>query len=375
VQEWWKAGDKNAVVATIAFGMGIDKADVRYVYHYNLPKSLESYSQEIGRAGRDGKVSIVELLACPDDVAVLENFAHGDTPTEAALRSLTEELLAQGEQFDLSAFELSARHDLRPLVLKTALTYLELLGVLKQGTPFYAGYQFQPLIPEQQILGKFEGERQALVSSLFASAKKGRIWYSLELAEAARSLGQDRQRLARALEYLEEKGWVKLQVSEVRQRYTRLRKTDDAPALAAELYRRFHRREEQEVARVAQVLALVTKDGCQANALAAYFGEVREARCGHCSFCAEGRRALPRASEPEPMPAGLPVAEFRSLCQSHAAALGQPRQAARFLCGLSSPATAKAKLTRHKLFGALEERRFGEVLQWATAQAGAPGDE
>jgi len=75
VQDRWMASDSGIVVATIAFGMGIDKATVRYVYHYNLPKSLESYSQEIGRAGRDGVKSTVELLACPDDVPTLENFA------------------------------------------------------------------------------------------------------------------------------------------------------------------------------------------------------------------------------------------------------------------------------------------------------------
>ena len=64
VQEWWTASGSNIVVATIAFGMGIDKADVRYVYHLNLPKGLESYSQEIGRAGRDGVAGICELFAC-----------------------------------------------------------------------------------------------------------------------------------------------------------------------------------------------------------------------------------------------------------------------------------------------------------------------
>src|SRR5205823_387520 len=146
VQEWWTHSDANVVVATIAFGMGIDKADVRYVYHLNLPKGLESYSQEIGRAGRDGEPSICELLACRDDVPTLENFAFGDTPTPDAIAGLLDDVFAhsEGEQFAVSEYELSTRHDVRPLVLKTILTYLELDGFLEQGTPFYAGYSVRP---------------------------------------------------------------------------------------------------------------------------------------------------------------------------------------------------------------------------------------
>ena len=90
VQDWFMESSDAIVVATIAFGMGIDKSDIRYVYHYNLPKSLENYSQEIGRAGRDGKDSICEMLACGSDVTVLENFTYGDTPDAESVSRIVE---------------------------------------------------------------------------------------------------------------------------------------------------------------------------------------------------------------------------------------------------------------------------------------------
>ena len=80
IQDQFMASAASIIVATIAFGMGVDKADIRYVYHYNLPKSPEGYSQEIGRAGRDGQPSHCEILFCPEDILSLENFAYGDTP-------------------------------------------------------------------------------------------------------------------------------------------------------------------------------------------------------------------------------------------------------------------------------------------------------
>ncbi|MCY1032963.1 RecQ family ATP-dependent DNA helicase [Corallococcus sp. BB11-1] len=363
VQESWTHSAKGIVVATIAFGMGIDKADVRAVYHYNLPKGLESYSQEIGRAGRDGKPSVVELLVCPDDVPTLENFALGDTPLPEALEALVTELLSSGPELHLDLYALGNRHDLRPLVLRTALTYLELEGVLRQGTPFYAGYKVQPTGTVEALIGKFQGERARFVKDLFAHAKKGRTWYTFDPAEISKAMGQPRDRIVKALDYFQEQGYAETQVAEPRQRYTRLREREDASALVSLLQERFQKREAQEVSRVREVLKLVTHDGCQSNALVAHFGEHREAPCGHCTFCRTGvARVLP---PPHPRPdlrEHLDTATFRSLVTKHPDALGHPRQAARFLCGLSSPALSKAKLSGHKLFGTLTEWPFAQVL-------------
>ncbi len=70
------------------------------------------------------------MFACPDDIPALENFAYGDTPTRDALGRLIQSLLAEPAEFDISVYDLATRFDIRFLVLRTALTYLELAGTL-----------------------------------------------------------------------------------------------------------------------------------------------------------------------------------------------------------------------------------------------------
>jgi ATP-dependent DNA helicase RecQ len=385
VQDEWMGSDRGVVVATIAFGMGIDKANVRYVYHYNLPKGLESYSQEIGRAGRDGKPSVVELLACESDLPTLENFAYGDTPTEGALRGLIDDLLGRGASFALNLTEVGDRHDVRALVLRTALTYLELLGVFRQGTPFYAGYRLRPNLAPQDIVAQFSGEPARFLGELLDHAKRGRTWLSFDPEALATTLGQPRDRIVRALEVLEERGHGVLEASDVRHRFSRVEAAPDREQLVAELRGRFERREAKEIERLQHVLRLVHTPGCQTNALVAYFGELRAAPCGHCSGCqasgaSTGPSSAPRSPSSargrEPLSSDPPEREpdaastvdrqaLRELAAAHPRALGETRQLARFLCGLTSPATTRARLSRHALFGSLAERRFGQVMALA----------
>ncbi len=304
VQEWWAGSARNIVVATIAFGMGIDKADVRYVYHFNLPKGLESYSQEVGRAGRDGAASLCELFASPDDIPTLENFAFGDTPTREALEGLLEEIFAhdEGAAFSASEYDLSARYDIRALVLKTLLTYLELDGYLLRGTPFYAGYSLRPVSGSfAEVYAAFDPPRAEFLRRVVECGKSGRIWTTLDPDEVARSLGEPRGRIVAALGELEERGVAELKAAEARQRFTLLARPDSLPELCDRLVERSERRELVETERVARVVSLVTHAGCQVNALVAYFGELRAAPCGHCSFCLGG--APQELPEPEPQPA------------------------------------------------------------------------
>jgi len=365
VQEWFLASSTALVVATIAFGMGIDKADIRHVYHYNPPKSLENYAQEIGRAGRDGLPSVCQIFYCSDDLNVLENFVYGDTPDAGAVLALVDFLFSSGAAFDLALYETANRFDIRPLVLRTLLTYLELDGYLVEGTPFYADYSFQPMVSSADILSRFEGERRQFLARLLAQASKRRTWFSINLEDSARQLGCARERIVKALDWLGEQQLLKVEVAGVRNCFARLREPIDRAALAAELHCRMLKREGAELARLAQVLALIGSPACRSRQLSAHFGETLAHDCGNCSACLGESQPLPqraaRTIEDEL------ATRLAPLLKSAGKTLGNPRSLTRFLCGCSSPALTRARLAKHALFGVLYEVPFAQVLEWSHA--------
>lgn len=365
VQDWFMHGDRGVVVATIAFGMGVDKADIRYVYHYNLPKSLENYSQEIGRAGRDGRPSACEMFVCPDDLAALENFAHGDTPSRASVRGLLGDVFRPGADFDLSIYECAGRHDIRQLVVQTLLTYLELAGHLQAGTPYYSRYSFQPLKSSQEMLSRFEGERREFLAQVLRQTRKAKTWFHVDLDQASRAISQPRDRIVRAFDYLAEQRLIELKAEGVRQTYRLLQRPDNLDALADDLQRRLVEREKRELARLGQVLELAGHDGCQTALLAGHFGELLAAPCGHCTWCTNGRQRVKLLPRPEVSLDDGVWPRALALVREKPDVLGEPRALARFLCGLSSPRLSAARLGGHALFGALAQAPFAQALERA----------
>ena len=138
-QEAFMRGKWQAIVATNAFGMGIDKHDIRFVVHYHLPGSIEAYYQEVGRAGRDGEPSECTLLFNYADTRFQEFFIEGSHPPPELIKGVYREIVelsaeSGGETIEMSARELAKRAGLKnDMSVYSALTTLERAGHIERG--------------------------------------------------------------------------------------------------------------------------------------------------------------------------------------------------------------------------------------------------
>lgn len=135
MQERFMSSPDAVVLATNAFGMGIDKADIRFVLHAQLPRTLEAWTQEVGRAGRDGEPSWCELIYFPEDIAIQNTFVRWANPTLEYVVMVAETLRGWGERVQIMD-EADLRQELlvkerRDNRVGIALRWLDVLGVTR----------------------------------------------------------------------------------------------------------------------------------------------------------------------------------------------------------------------------------------------------
>ncbi|HYU19287.1 MAG TPA: RecQ family ATP-dependent DNA helicase [Chloroflexota bacterium] len=358
VQDRFLRDDLACVVATIAFGMGVDKPNVRRVFHLHAPRSLEGYIQEVGRAGRDGAPAEIALLYAEDDIAALANFVDAKVPSEERVRAALNAAFAARESADVLAFSpqtIGDQHDLDPAAVRTLFARLELRGVVRAITPAFDTYQLpidHDAVGAAARLGEPDGTRWR---ALVANARRGRTWLTLSVSEHSAAAGLSLEAARRLLWRLEEEGLAPARASGVLQRYRVLRRPDratDGPALLESVRQGV----EAEHRRLEAVRAYVLERGCRQSHALAYLGDADTSACGTCDLC-QGAAPI----EPEALRRWDWRSEFdASVVDSLAEIETDPVGMSRALCQVSTPRSRPYR--RHPAWGALERAPYADVL-------------
>ena len=290
-QEEFMSGARQMIVATNAFGMGIDKPDIRFVAHYHLPGSIEAYYQEIGRAGRDGLPATCLLLFNYADKRTQDYFIEGSYPPPEVIAKVYEALVGTGQQrIELSTREIAARASLRnEMAVQSALIILEKAGHIERGA---AGENrasvrlLQSPAQAREAVGarRSPRDKQVLVGLLGGYDLSQRAPVELDVNEAAENVGLDAATVRRSLAALAEAGVIAYQPAR-RTRGVLMR--DERPAARLNIRPQdLARRAALEQRKLREMISFCYTEDCYRAFILDYFGDRQHARCcGTCGNC------------------------------------------------------------------------------------------
>lgn len=293
----WMNEEAQVIVATNAFGMGIDKANVKTVIHIQLPENLENYYQEAGRAGRNGEKAFAVLLTAPSDSIQAENqfiavLPDKDFMTKMYIKLCNYFQIAYGEgiddKFSFNLNNFCSQYQFPTLKAYNAMQFLDRQGIITLSQEFSEKLMVQFIIPSKEVIRYMclNPQDEAVIMAILRTYSGiYEVAAALNLALIAKKSSSSENVVAQILQKLKEKEIIDYQA-----------KSNDATLIFNEV-----REDERTINRVSKYLEnqnslkkeqlksvlnyVKDKNNCKSRLILSYFGETKTTDCGICSYC------------------------------------------------------------------------------------------
>jgi len=293
----WMQNQAQVMVATNAFGMGIDKPDVKTVIHLTPTENIENYYQEAGRAGRNGEKAFAVILNSQSDIPSLKNQITNTLPEIADLKFVYKKLCSylgiayqEGEHitYDFNIYEFCKRYKLNITKTVNAITFLDRQGVLRFSKEFKNKTTLQFLVDSFNLIQYISTHKQHNTLLNFILRKYGGAFESnitIDLSYIATQISSSKATIKEQLLSLEKNNIIDLKLfdSDINITLLEPREDDRTISRVAKHLTQQNNLKKEQLEAVTRYIE--TTDVCKETLLLDYFGEHSNKTCGICSFC------------------------------------------------------------------------------------------